>query len=199
MKIKTIKFVNEEDILEILKIYKYYVEETSITFEYVTPSFEEFKDRIKEISSEYPYIVYLSGNDIIGYAYAHKSGERAAYQWNVELSIYLDKNYLGGGIGKILYSALIEILKLQNIQNAYSRVALPNKKSEKLHENLGFCRVGKYSKTGYKNGKWHDVGLFEKRISDYNIEPKPFTSIGRVNKDSINKILNYYNEMINYK
>ncbi len=69
---KTIRLVQETDAAEILAIYEFYIKETAITFECETPSLDEFRNRIKEISSEYPYIVCLSDKKIIGYAYAHR-------------------------------------------------------------------------------------------------------------------------------
>ena len=46
-----------EDAKQLVEIYKYYVENTDITFEYDTPSVEQFSDRIKNTLKKYPYIV----------------------------------------------------------------------------------------------------------------------------------------------
>jgi phosphinothricin acetyltransferase len=150
MKKQTIRLAQETDAAEILKIYDTYVKETVITFECETPSLDEFRDRIKEISSDYPYVVCVSDEKIIGYAYAHRQMERAAYQWNAELSVYIDKIFFRRGVGKALYSALIEILRMQNVRNVYGGVTSPNENSEKLHEYFGFRKLGVYHNTGYK-------------------------------------------------
>ena len=139
---KIIRMVKDTDAQEILSIYAHYIKETAITFEYEVPTLAEFTKRIREISSDYPYLVcWLDGN-IIGYAYAHRQMERAAYQWNAELSVYIDKSHLHHGIGKALYSALIKILRMQNVCNLYGSVTSPNKNSEKLHEAFGFSKLG---------------------------------------------------------
>ena len=142
MEINTIRLVQEADAEEILSIYEPYIKETAITFECEMPSLGEFRNRIQEISVDYPYIVCLSNGKIIGYAYAHRQMERAAYQWNVELSVYIDKSHLRCGMGKTLYSALIEILKLQNVRNVYGGVTSPNENSERLHEYFGLKSWG---------------------------------------------------------
>lgn len=196
MKTKIIKLVSEADAAEILEIYEIYVKETAITFEYETPSLDEFRNRIKEISADYPYIVCLSNEKIVGYAYAHRQMERAAYQWNAELSVYIDKTCLRCGVGKALYSALIEILQMQNVRNVYGGVTSPNENSEKLHEYFGFKRLGIYHSTGYKCGAWHDVAWFEKTVGDYDLEPKPFVSIQEIDKNAIMEILNNHSNMI---
>lgn len=196
MKTKVIRIVQETDTAEILGIYEPYIKDTVITFEYEIPSVDDFRSRIREISSDYPYIVCVSDGKIIGYAYAHRQMERAAYQWNAELSVYIDKACLRCGIGKALYSALIEILQTQNVCNVYGGVTSPNENSEKLHEYFGFKRLGVYHSTGYKCGVWHDVTWFEKLIGNYDLEPKPFVSIQEIDKNVIKEILNRNSETL---
>lgn len=183
------RLVQYHDVPAILHIYEPYVLETSITFEFTPPSLEEFLSRVRTISAEYPYLVCLDKGRIVGYAYAHRHMERAAYQWNAELSIYLEQGYHGRGIGRKLYSALIEILRLQNIRNVYGCVTSPNEKSERLHEALGFTKLGVFHNAGYKCGKWHDVSWYEKAISPYGLNPEPWISIQNVDKEKILEIL----------
>ncbi|MDO4273275.1 MAG: GNAT family N-acetyltransferase [Eubacteriales bacterium] len=186
---KTIRFAEENDAAEILSIYEPYIKDTAVTFEYETPSLDEFSQRIRNISSQYPYIVCISDNKIIGYAYAHRHMERAAYQWNAELSVYIEKSCLRCGTGKILYQALIDILKLQNIRNVYGCVTSPNPNSEKLHEYFGFKKSGVYHNTGFKCGAWRDVIWFEKQINDHTLNPAPFLPIQYVDKKILEGIL----------
>lgn len=185
----TFKMAAPEDTCAIRKIYEPYIKETVITFETEVPSLTEFAGRIESIRSDYPYIVCWLDHRIIGYAYAHRQMERAAYQWNAELSVYIQENSHQCGIGKRMYQALMEILKLQNIKNVYGGVTCPNIKSEKLHETLGFKRLGVYRRTGYKGGAWHDVVWFEKAIGEYEIPPEPFRSINDIAPERIEEIL----------
>ncbi|HHY81850.1 MAG TPA: N-acetyltransferase [Clostridiales bacterium] len=193
------RLAQETDAEEILRIYEPYIKYTAITFECETPSVDEFKRRIREISSDYPYIVCILDGKIIGYAYAHRHMERAAYQWNVELSVYIDKAYLRHGVGKALYSALIEILKKQNVRNVYGCITSPNENSERLHKYFGFKKIGVFHNTGYKCGAWHDVVWYEKAIGDYCLDPKPFVSIQKIDKNVITEILNRYNRVLQNK
>lgn len=52
-----IRVAEEKDAAALVEIYSYYVEKTAITFEYETPSTEEFTERIHNIKEKYPYIV----------------------------------------------------------------------------------------------------------------------------------------------
>ena len=186
-----VRLADEKDSREILNIYSQYIG-TKITFEYVLPSIEEFKNRISDIKKFYPYLVCEENGKIIGYAYAHRQAQRAAYQWNAELSVYVDRDYTSKGIGKTLYSILIEILKLQKIKTVYGCVTMPNEKSEKLHLSLGFQEVGTHHNTGFKNGKWHDVKWFEKQIAPYDINPRFPISVNQISKKDIEKIISSF-------
>ncbi len=85
--IYSIRPVAESDAGELLEIYKPYVLNTIITFEYEVPSLNEYLQRIKTNTVDFPWLVCLHGNRIVGYAYASKHRYRTAYQWSPESTI----------------------------------------------------------------------------------------------------------------
>lgn len=172
-------------------IYEQYIN-TEITFEYAAPTLEEFQNRIKEIYQTYPYIVCTENEKPIGYAYAHRYKARAAYEWDVEISVYIDKNCTSKGLGTRLCSVLIEILKLQGIKNIYSYITESNIQSKKLHLKLGFKSVGIYCNTGFKNGKWLDVEAFEKQIGSYDTQPSNIIPISELSAQQLDEIFKNY-------
>lgn len=183
------RVAKNSDVKRILDIYTPYITDSLISFEIDVPSLEEFQARFKDIASFYPFIVCESNNQIIGFAYAHQYMERAAYQWDAELSIYIDQSFHGTGIGQNLYLKLFELLKLQNIINVYGCVTSPNPKSDALHKKLGFKTIGVFSKTGYKFGQWIDVTWYEKTIGSHSLNPEPVISFQDILIDEINEIL----------
>lgn len=146
-----------EDAPELLKIYQPYVEKTAITFEYEVPTLEDFKSRISKTSKLFPYILALEGDKIIGYAYAGRYRERAAYDWVVELSIYMDENERHHGAGTALYQRLLTALSVLNYQRAYACITYPNPASIAFHEKFGFEPIGIFHKSGYKLGQWYGI------------------------------------------
>ena len=186
-----IRFAELKDVPSVLKIYEQYID-TAITFEYNLPTETEFTERLTSIYTIYPYLVLEEEGRIIGYAYAHRQMERAAYQWNAELSVYIDRSFVSKGYGKRLYAALIELLKLQGVKNVYGGVTVPNEKSEKLHIGLGFKFIGKYHNTGYKCGAWHDVSWYEKEILPCDAEPDSIIPICHIPQEHITAILSKY-------
>lgn len=184
-----IRLAEESDAEGVLAVYRPYVEETAVTFEYTVPTQVEFLCRLQRIQSNYPFLVCEEKGQIIGYAYAHRQLMRAAYRWNAELSIYVERACTGRGVGKALYTALIEVLKLQHIQTVYALIALPNRASVALHDKMGFTQVGLHPKTGYKLGKWYDVAWYEKMIGERKNPPPDILPIGSVPIEKIKEVL----------
>ncbi len=181
--------VREDDAVQILAVYAPYIIDSAVSFEYEVPSESEFKQRIRTISAEYPYFVCVSDDQIIGYAYAHRHMERAAYQWNAEISIYIQQGFTGKGLGKTMCQTLIEILRLQGIRNVFSCVTIPNEQSVHLHHSMEFSTEGIFPDAGYKCGKWQTIAWFRKNISPYTNEPAPFLPISRIDQRLIDEIL----------
>ena len=188
-----IRFAAAADAPALLGIYGQYMD-TPITFECALPSEEAFRGRVAEYGAACPYLVWEEDGRILGYAYAHRLGERAAYQWSAELSIYLDRDSTGRGLGRRLYGALMELLRLQGVRTAYGCVTLPNAGSEGLHAAMGFRRTGTWHSAGFKCGAWRDVGWFEKAIAPYDPSPAPVRPIGEVPAGAAAEILERYSE-----
>ena len=170
-----IRMATVDDAARLLEIYSYYVEKTAISFEWKVPTLTNFRARITRTLKKYPYLVAEVENKIVGYAYAHEFVGREAYQFSAELTIYLDKNFRGLGIGRKLYEQLEKILSAQGILNSYACVGwideedeYLNQNSEKFHEHLGFKIVGKFTKCGYKFNHWYDMIWMEKIVGKHS-------------------------------
>ncbi len=176
-----IRLASISDAPQLLDIYKPYVENTAITFEYTTPTVDEFALRIQCVLEKYPYIVAVEDKHIIGYAYASPFKQRDAYAWAVETSIYVKQNCRGKGYGRILYTELERILKMQNIINLNACIAFTDCEDKHLdnssmsfHYHMGYTLIGKFTKCGYKSGKWYDMIWMEKFIGDHPDTPPHF-------------------------
>jgi L-amino acid N-acyltransferase YncA len=163
------------DAEQILDIYSYYIKETAITFEYDIPSIEEFRSRIENTLKKYPYLVEEEDGKILGYAYAGTFKDRAAYDWSVETSIYVDKDLKKKGVGRKLYEALEKALAEQEIINLYACIAYPIEEDEYLtknsvdfHAHLGYELVGRFHKCAYKFDRWYDMVWMEKFIGEHS-------------------------------
>ena len=150
------------DAAEICAIYNYYIENTIISFEEIPLSAADMQKRIETVQSyNLPWLVYSDNDAIAGYAYATRWHSRASYKYSVESSAYLKHGMIGNGIGSSLYADLIDRLKTLKYHVVIGGIALPNPGSVALHEKFGFHQVAHYRETGFKNGRWIDVGYWE--------------------------------------
>ena len=156
-----IREVTSNDIQEICDIYNYYISNTIITFEITPVSYEEMEKRIVDITRILPFLVHEQDGKITGFTYASKWKGRCAYEHSVESTVYIGMEFQGRGVGTTLYSKLLDTLRNQNFHAVIGGISLPNEKSRKLHEKLGFEKVAHFKEVGYKFDKWIDVGYWQ--------------------------------------
>ena len=186
----TIRVASLDDAEGLLEIYAYYVKNTAITFEYDTPSIDEFRSRMKRTMEKYPYLVIEVDGIIQGYAYAGSFVGRAAYDWSCEMTIYLDHASQKQGLGRRLYEGLEAALKGMGILNLYACIGFPTVEDEYLttnsadfHAHLGFIEVGHFHQCGYKFDRWYDMIWMEKAIGEHTKNASPVQTYERINHD----------------
>jgi len=168
-----IRLAGEGDAEPIQGIYAPIVRDTAISFELEPPSVAEVVRRVRETLARWPWLVCERDGEILGYAYASKHRERAAYRCSVDVSVYTRPDARRGGVGRALYGSLLTILALQGYHGAYAGITLPNAASVGLHEAVGFAPVGVYRGVGYKLGAWHDVGWWQHVLRPRLAAPEP--------------------------
>ena len=149
------------DAPAIADIYNWYVENTVITFEIDPVSAVEMAQRIAYTLAKHEWLVHARGGEILGYAYAARFRERAAYRFVSESTIYLRNGLQGQGLGRALYAATIERAFALGYTSLIGAIALPNVPSVRLHEALGFAKVGHLRRVGWKHERWIDVGSWQ--------------------------------------
>lgn len=165
-KIIMIRPVQNSDIEQLCGIYNFYVGNTTVTFEEVPVYTEEMRNRVRETSSAFPWLVWEETGRILGYAYAAKWKERSAYRYSVESTVYVRNDSRGIGVGSGLYSRLIEETRKIGIHTVIAVIALPNEESRRLHEKLGFEKVAHFAEVGFKFGGWVDVGCWQLTLKE---------------------------------
>ncbi|HVQ89124.1 MAG TPA: GNAT family N-acetyltransferase [Actinomycetes bacterium] len=153
------------DVAAMQTIYSPYVADTAISFEVEVPTQDEMRRRMVE-RPQLPWLVASSVDEIVGYAFAYPHGNRAAYRWSVNCSVYIAQPHHRRGFGRLLYERLIVELQELGYVRAIARITLPNASSVALHEDLGFTPGGVLENVGYKCGQWHDVGWWVLRLTE---------------------------------
>jgi L-amino acid N-acyltransferase YncA len=178
-----IRLAGPDDAAPVAAIYAPHVTGASTSFEYVPPDAAEMASRIASTLAYAPYLVLDAGGAVHGFAYASKHRERAAYQWAVDVSVYVRQDAQRRGVGRALYESLFALLRLQGFYAAHAGITLPNPASVGLHEALGFRPVGVYRSVGFKRGVWHDVGWWQLPLRERTGTPDPPRSLTDAQRD----------------
>lgn len=173
-----VRLATADDAAAVQAIYAPVVRETAISFEWDPPSIEVMRSRITAtLEGGLPWLVLAGAGDVLGYAYAAPHRARRAYQWSVEVSVYVSRAARRSGVGRALYGSLFRVLALQRYVNAYAGATLPNEASVALHTAVGFREVGIYRRVGYKFGAWHDVIWWHRPLAEYTDAPEDPASL----------------------
>lgn len=155
-----IRNMRSDDWNQVSKIYKDGIDTKVATFQDFVSTYEEWG---KEYIDDFK-IVYIEDDKILGFAALRKISPRKAYDGMLEITIYVDKDSQGKGVGIKLINHLIEASEKSGYWSLQSTILGGNEASIKLHEKCGFRVIGKKEKVGRMDtGVWHDLVLMERR------------------------------------
>ena len=142
---------------QIAGIYAPSVASAATSFEMHPPTGAEMARRVADSLVTHPWLVADRSGVLLGYARAGRFRDRAAYDWSVEMSVYISADAHRSGIGRALYTAMFEILVLQGYYVAYAGATLPNAASVGLHESLGFTLIGIFAEAARGGSRYSGV------------------------------------------
>lgn len=156
-----IRPVTPNDTEHILAIYNHYIINSVASFEIEPLTFDAMRNRIVEISTEYPYFVDETNGEITGFCYVHPWKERAAYKYTLESTVYISPKHTRKGIGMRLMNKLINSCQALGYNSIIACITGNNTASIALHKSLGFTQVSQFKKVGIKFGRQLDVVDFQ--------------------------------------
>ncbi len=155
----------KQDSSRILEIYKMGLDTRNATFETNTPSWTDWDlEHLK-----HSRFVYVENEKVIGWVALSPVSKRKAYEGVAELSVYVDTNFSGKGIGSKLMNKVIVSSEKHGIWTLYSSIFPENEVTLKLHEKFGFRVIGIREKIAMLDGKWRNTVLLEKRSKKVGI------------------------------
>lgn len=157
-----IREMRDEDWETVAEIYKQGLEEGTSTFNTECPSFTEWNEgHIKNCR-----FVFEEEGKVVGWIALSPSSSRCAYKGCVEMSVYVDRNYRGHGIGTALVNTIIREAEKDGYWSIYSAIFSINKASIALHKKCGFREIGYRERIAKDRfGKWQNTTLMEYRAS----------------------------------
>ena len=144
-----------------LAIYRPYVENSAVSWELDVPTADEMAQRITAASDTHAWLILESGDQTIGFAYAHAFNLHPAFRWSVQTGLYVAGDQHRRGGGRALYTQLFDRLGERGYRRAFASITQPNEASNEFHRSLGFEDVGLYRRVEWKLDRWHDVAWMQ--------------------------------------
>lgn len=155
-----IRKMEKEHWNSVAKIYYQGIMTNKATFENNVPSYNEWDNAHIDVCR----LVAIFDDKVVGWAALSKVSNRCVYLGVAEVSIYIDEEYKGKGIGNKLLNELVKLSEKNQFWTLQSGIIEENFESINLHKKCGFRVLGTREKVAkMSNGIWHDVVLMERR------------------------------------
>jgi L-amino acid N-acyltransferase YncA len=164
----TVRDATEQDLPEILALYRHYVRNSVVTFDEKPPTLAQFRSRFRHLQKlGYPFRVALSPRGtLLGYAYVFPFREKSAFRKTVESSIYLGPAATGRGLGTDLLGDLIERCQAAGLKEMIAVIADQGADASlALHKKFGFTETGRMGRVGYKFERWIGIIFMQKSLT----------------------------------
>ncbi|MCW8879056.1 MAG: GNAT family N-acetyltransferase [Kangiellaceae bacterium] len=156
----SIDSMQPNDFPRMMEIYQQALDSKNATFQTQLPNWNDWnKNHLKS-----PRLVYQKTGNALGWCALSPTSSRYCYRGVAEVSIYIDSNAQGMGIGSQLMCQLVEKAKAQGVWTLQSAIFPENTASVKMHEKTGFRLVGYRERIGQLAGLWRDSWLYELRF-----------------------------------
>ncbi|KFE33998.1 GNAT family N-acetyltransferase [Thioclava atlantica] len=162
-----IRDARPEDAAAIAEIYNDAVDNlTAIWTEKRTDAAERAAWIAERQAAGFPVLVSDEEGRVLGYASYGKFRDKDGYDLTVEHSVYIHRDARGRGLGTPMLQALIDHARAAGFHAMLGVIAAENQGSIRLHERLGFTRVGTLPQVGKKFGRWLDLALLQITLDD---------------------------------
>ncbi len=170
-----------QDVPRIVELSNWAAAHTPANFATKPESLEQWLEAWQRTSRAHPWLVARSQDgDVVGFAKTSPHRIREAYDWTAEVSVYVDPDAHGRGVGTLLYEALIPLLREQGYVTLLGGVTEGHGPSERLHAKTGFVRCGTFHRVGWKFNRWLDVGYWELHLQPAGHAPQPIRPVDDV-------------------
>ena len=183
-----IELASESDVPRMLELSNWAAKHTPANFATKPESLEQWLQVWRQTSRFHPWLVArfpaMNGvrqdQTILGFAKSSPHRAREAYNWSAEVSVYIDPDFHGKGIGSKLYGALLPLLRDQGYVTLLGGITDGHAPSERLHSKVGFVRCGTFHRIGWKFDRWYDVGYWELHLQPADHAPGPIKPISEI-------------------
>jgi phosphinothricin acetyltransferase len=165
----------QRDLAQIQAIYAHHVLHGTGSFEELPPSVDAMAERLAAVTGQnLPWLVEEEHGRVVGFAYAGAFRPRSAYRFTAETSVYVDKDWMGRGVGKALLLDLVAACEARGLRRLVAVIGdSANQGSIALHAACGFERTGMLPGMGWKFGRWLDLVFMQRPLNGGSDQDPP--------------------------
>lgn len=157
----TIRDAELSDVPAIVEIYNESVVSSTASFDTTPRTVQDYTVWFSAHGGSRPVIVAERGPVIAGWASLSAYSDRAAYDGTAEVSLYVRRSCWKRGIGRRLFTEILDRGRSAGLHTVLSRIAGDNDVSIALHQSQGFTTVGVMREVGFKFGRLLDVTIMQ--------------------------------------
>jgi L-amino acid N-acyltransferase YncA len=155
-----------DDMESVREIYNDAILNTVATFDTIPKSPRDQEKWFLDHMPRHPVIVAELDGRVVGWASLSRWSDRPAYADTAEVSVYVAECHRGKHIGHDLLDELIKAGNERGFHTLVSRIVQGSDASIRMHESLGFARVGVLREAGRKFGRLLDVTIMQIVLED---------------------------------
>lgn len=156
-----VRDARQTDLPALLDIYNDTVLTSPATFDLEPQTLAQRRKWFSEHGVSFPLVVAEGQGRVLGYASLSQFRDKPGYSKSAEDSVYVDKEFRGGGVGKALMRVILERAVALGYHTVIAAIVPPNEASVRLHEGFGFVYVGNFKEVGLKFSRWQDVAFYQ--------------------------------------
>jgi L-amino acid N-acyltransferase YncA len=160
----SIRFACLDDIKDITNIYNQGIEDRMATLETRLRTPRDMENWLIERNERYRVIVVEQDGKTLGWASLNQFNPRECYSGVADFSIYIERQFRGKGLGKMLLLQLMETAREQGFHKLVLSTFIFNEQGLRLYKSLGFREVGTYVRQARLDDKWIDITIMEKLL-----------------------------------
>ncbi len=156
--------LRDSDFSEVKRIYDWYVANSTATFHTEPVQISELKEFIYTDHPRYKAYLIIRDGKVAGYCYFTYYKKRQAYDRTAEITLYLDHELRGKGLGKATVEFLEKKAREVGLKNLLAIITGDNTGSIALFSRAGYTKCADFKNVGEKFGKILDVVGYQKEL-----------------------------------
>lgn len=155
--------IQDSDLPAVTRIYNQGIEDRA-TLETEQRTVAERREWLAARTPRHPVIVAVQEGEVRGWASLNPFTARQAYRFVADLSVYVERDRRGAGIGTALMRELEERARRLDYHKLVLTTFPFSTAAVRLYESLGYRHVGDYREQGMLDGRWVDTRVMEKLL-----------------------------------